>query len=370
MKQDRIFSILLIVTILLSACGQIPQTPSPEPDLTHTPGIELTPIDLPVGFGVKGSWFELYFTDPTNPLSLQGTGGVDGPLVKSIDAARMSIDLAAYSLSLNSVRFALINAHKRGVQVRIVMESTNMDRSDPQALIEAGIPIVGDDRQGLMHDKFIVIDRSEVWLGSMNFTDSGTYDDNNNLIRILSTQVAENYMVEFEEMFTDNLFGEDVRAATPHPKLTLEGTDVENYFSPDDGVLDQIVRVLSGAEESIYFLAYSFTSNDLGDIVREKDAAGLKVQGVMEEEQVNSNQGTEYDPFKQAELDVRLDGIDGQMHHKVFIIDEKIVVLGSYNFSQSAEQRNDENILIVYNEAIAQEFIKEFERVWAQAQRD
>jgi len=370
MKQDRIFSILLIVTILLSACGQIPQTPSPEPDLTHTPGIELTPIDLPVGFGVKGLWFELYFTDPTNPLSLQGTGGVDGPLVKAIDAARMSIDLAAYSLSLNSVRFALINAHKRGVQVRIVMESTNMDRSDPQALIEAGIPIVGDDRQGLMHDKFIVIDRSEVWLGSMNFTDSGTYDDNNNLIRILSTQVAENYMVEFEEMFTDNLFGEDVRAATPHPKLTLDGTDVENYFSPDDGVLDQIVRVLSGAEESIYFLAYSFTSNDLGDIVREKDAAGLKVQGVMEEEQVNSNQGTEYDPFKQAELDVRLDGIDGQMHHKVFIIDEKIVVLGSYNFSQSAEQRNDENILIVYNEAIAQEFIKEFERVWAQAQRD
>ena len=370
MKQDRIFSILLIVTILLSACGQIPQTPSPEPDLTHTPGIELTPIDLPVGFGVKGLWFELYFTDPTNPLSLQGTGGVDGPLVKAIDAARMSIDLAAYSLSLNSVRFALINAHKRGVQVRIVMESTNMDRSDPQALIEAGIPIVGDDRQGLMHDKFIVIDRSEVWLGSMNFTDSGTYDDNNNLIRILSTQVAENYMVEFEEMFTDNLFGEDVRAATPHPKLTLDGTDVENYFSPDDGVLDQIVRVLSGAEESIYFLAYSFTSNDLGDMVREKDAAGLKVQGVMEEEQVNSNQGTEYDPFKQAELDVRLDGIDGQMHHKVFIIDEKIVVLGSYNFSQSAEQRNDENILIVYNEAIAQEFIKEFERVWAQAQRD
>jgi phosphatidylserine/phosphatidylglycerophosphate/cardiolipin synthase-like enzyme len=90
----------------------------------------------------------------------------------------------------------------------------------------------------------------------------------------------------------------------------------------------------------------------------------------MEEEQVNSNQGTEYDPFKQAELDVRLDGIDGQMHHKVFIVDEKIVVLGSYNFSQSAEERNDENILIVYNAAIAQEFIKEFERVWAQAQRD
>jgi len=43
-------------------------------------------------------------------------------------------------------------------------------------------------------------------------------------------------------------------------------------------------------------------------------------------------------------------------------------VLGSYNFSQSAEERNDENILIIYNEAFAQEFIKEFQRVYSQAQ--
>ena len=56
--------------------------------------------------------------------------------------------------------------------------------------------------------------------------------------------------------------------------------------------------------------------------------------------------------------------------HKVFIIDGKIVAFGSYNFSQSAEERNDENVLIVYNEAIAGEFLKEFERVWELAQRD
>jgi hypothetical protein len=69
---------------------------------------------------------------------------VDGPLVEAIDAARLSIDVAAYSLSLNSVRNALIHAHERGATVRVVMESTNMDRSDPQRLIEAGIPVIGD----------------------------------------------------------------------------------------------------------------------------------------------------------------------------------------------------------------------------------
>jgi phosphatidylserine/phosphatidylglycerophosphate/cardiolipin synthase-like enzyme len=366
----RLLHCLFIVCILLTACGQIPHTPSPQPNLTQTPGSELTPIELETGYGVKGAWFELYFTNPASPLSPQGTGGLDGPLSKAIDNAKLSIDVAAYSLSLNSVRYALINAYNRGVTVRVVMESTNMDRSDPQAMIEAGIPIVGDERQGLMHNKFMVIDRSEVWLGSMNFTDSGTYDDNNNLIRILSTKMAENYRKEFEEMFTDNLFGPDVLAETPNPKMSIDDTRIDTFFSPDDHVINSLASVLNDAEKSIYFLAYSFTSNELGDIVREKDKAGLTVRGVMEAEQVTSNQGTEYDPFKQAGLDVRLDGIEGQMHHKVFIIDGKIVAFGSYNFSQSAEEKNDENLIIVYDETIAREFMKEFERVWAQSQRD
>jgi len=363
MKPNQVLLLMLVICLAISACGDITQTPPPESNPSSTPGTDLTPIDLQVGYGVKGTWFELYFTDPANPVSAQGTGGVDGPLVKAIDNAKLSIDVAAYSLSLNSVRIALINAYHRGVAVRMVMESSNMDRSDPQALMEAGVPIIGDEQPGLMHDKFMVIDKSEVWVGSMNFTDSGTYDDNNNMMRILSPRIAENYTTEFEEMFNDNLFGENVRAATPHPSVIIDGTDVKNYFSPDDGVLNALVPLLNSAQQSIYFLAFSFTSNELGDIVREKAAAGLTVQGVMEDEQVKSNQGTEYDPFKQAGLDVRIDGNDGQMHHKVFIIDEKIVVLGSYNFSQSAETRNDENILIIYDEAIAKEFMKEFKRV-------
>lgn len=362
--RHRSCYILLVVCLLLCACGSV--TPTADVGITQTPSVEteLTPIDLQTGYGVKGSWFELYFTDPVDPFSSQATGGVDGPLVAAIDAARLSVDVAAYSLTLNSVRNALLNAHDRGVTVRMVMESTNMDSSDVERLLEAGIPIIGDEQDGLMHDKFLVIDKSEVWLGTMNFTDSGAYDDNNTIMRILSTRMAENYTKEFEEMFLDNSFGENVTPETPHPTLTIDSTRVDTFFSPDDGVASQIATVLSNAEESIYFLAFSFTSNDLGDIVREKAEDGLTVKGVMDEEQISSNQGTEFDPFRQADLDVRIDGIEGQMHHKIFIIDESIVVVGSYNFSQSAETRNDENILIIYNPAIAQQFLMEFERVW------
>jgi phosphatidylserine/phosphatidylglycerophosphate/cardiolipin synthase-like enzyme len=373
MKLHRSF-VLLVFIAILSACGNnVPiSTSTPQTDITPlaTGEVELSPVDLAVGYGVRGSWFELYFTDPADPISRQGSGGVDSPLVEAIDAARLSIDIAAYSFSLNSIRFALIRAHDRGVTVRMVMESKNMDRSDPQRLLEAGIPIVGDNTDGLMHDKFIVIDRSEVWMGSMNFTDGGAYDDNNNVFRIHSTKMAENYSKEFEEMFLDNKFGDNVAAETPNPTLTIDNIQVDTYFSPDDGVLSALVPLLSGAEESIYFLAYSFTSNQLGDIVRQKAEAGLIVKGVMDSEQVRSNQGTEYDPFQQEGLSVRMDGNEGLMHHKVFVIDGKIVAFGSYNFSQSAEERNDENLIIIYSEPIAQQFIEEFERVWKHAPKD
>jgi phosphatidylserine/phosphatidylglycerophosphate/cardiolipin synthase-like enzyme len=373
MKSSRcILSLLLIVCSLLSACGSDLPIPPTKTDIPTSPtsGTEITKIDLQAGYGVRGPWFELYFTNPASPISSQGTGGVDGPLVDAIDAARLSVDVAAYSISLNSVRNALIRAHDRGATVRVVMESTNMDRSDPQRMIEAGIPIIGDNRDGLMHDKFMVIDKSEVWMGSMNFTDSGAYDDNNNFMRINSTKIAEDYSKEFNEMFVDNKFGEDVVPETPNPTVTIDGTRLDIYFSPDDGVLKALVPLLESAQQSIYFLAYSFTSNQLGDIIREKAAAGLKIGGVMDEEQVSTNQGTEFDPFRQAGLDVRLDGINGLMHHKVFIVDQKIVAFGSYNFSQSAEERNDENLLIVYNPVIAEQFVQEFERVQEQAQKN
>jgi len=361
----RFVTLLLVASFILPAC--VDATPTPDVESTATPSDEYLPIDLQAGYGLRGPWFELYMTNPDSPISPQGTGGVDGPLVEAIDAARLSIDVAAYSITLNSVRNALLNAHDRGVTVRIVMESTNMDSSDVQRLLEAGIPIRGDDRQGLMHDKFMVIDRSEVWLGSMNFTDSGTYEDNNNMIRVLSTKVAENYSVEFNEMFERDLFGPDVLSATPNPTVTLDGTRVDTYFSPDDHVLTALYKLLSESESSIYFLAFSFTSNELGEIVRTKAEDGLDIKGVMDKEQVASNTGTEYDPFRQAGLDVRIDGNDGQMHHKVFIVDGRIVVLGSYNFSRSAEERNDENILIIYNAQVAEFFLQEFQRVYAHA---
>lgn len=367
--MKKTFSLILFL-ILFTACDVTTISPpiTPTVDSVNQSSSTLTEISLPAGYGMDGGWYELYFTNPSSSLASQQTGGIDLPLAQAIDSAKLSVDIAIYSLSLNSIRDALLNAHDRGVQVRIVMESDNADRFDAQILKEAGIPMLGDRREGLMHDKFVVIDNSEVWTGSMNFTDSGTYDDNNHLIRIRSVKMAENYTKEFEEMFIDDMFGDNIVPETPNPRVTIDGTPIDVYFSPDDGVQKSFVEVIENAQQNIYFMAFSFTANEIGDAVRARAEDGVVVKGVMEDEQVNSNVGTEFDPFMQAGLDVLRDGNNGQMHHKVMIIDESIVILGSYNFSNSAETRNDENLLVIYNEDIAKQFVEEFQRIYKQAQ--
>lgn len=367
-------AILLILLLTMACTPSATQTPADDATgtpsgATETPAPDIETLPIHVGYGARGPWFEIYFTDPTNPAASQESGGIENPLIAAIDSAKLSVDVAIYSLSLRELGNALLRARDRGVQVRIVMESDNRDRTVPAALIEAGLPILGDRREGLMHDKFVVIDRSEVWTGSLNFTTTGAYNDNNNLIRILSVKVAENYTKEFEEMFVDDKFGGDIVPETPNPVVTLDGTRVEVYFSPDDGAAQPVRELLEGATDSIYFLAYSFTADELAEAIHARAAEGVTVAGVMEEAQVQSNEGTEYDSFVQSGLDVRLDGNDGQMHHKVIIIDESIVVTGSYNFTASAENRNDENIVIFFSPDIAALFMEEFERVFAAAQK-
>jgi len=111
-------------------------------------------------------------------------------------------------------------------------------------------------------------------------------------------------------------------------------------------------------------MAFSFTQDQLAEALINKAADRVAVRIIMDEEQAFSNTGGDYELFRQAGLDVRLDGNPGQMHHKVIIVDGERVAFGSYNFSYSAESRNDENLVIVHDPAFAAQFRMEFERIY------
>ena len=243
------------------------------------------------------------------------------------------------------------------------MERDNLDRRVPEELSANGLTIVGDEGEGRMHNKFVIIDQQEVWTGSMNFTGTGTYDDNNNLVRIDSAQVAQDYTTEFEEMYSDRRFGAGSPANTPHPTVTVDGAQLEVRFSPDDGVENRLVELVHNAQTSVTVMAFSFTSDALAEALLDQARDGVRVRVVLDEEQAGSNTGGEYQRLKDAGIDVRLDGIPGQMHHKVLVVDGKWVAFGSYNFSRSAEVRNDENLIIAEDAELAEKFLGEFEKI-------
>jgi phosphatidylserine/phosphatidylglycerophosphate/cardiolipin synthase-like enzyme len=351
----KIYLSLLIITLIISGCASnlsSPETSAAE--LTSSPAAD---------------WYNLYFTTPTSPNASSYRDGPDTYLADAIDQARISVDMAIYDLNLWSVRDALIDAQRRGVEVRVVTESENTDEQEIQDLKDTGIPVLGDRHEGLMHDKFMIIDRSEVWTGSMNLTTGGAYLDNNNLIRLHSTELAEYYTLEFEQMFVDDHFGSEKTSQTPDPMVTINGSQVEVYFSPEDGTLAHILAAVRSARESISFLAYSFTSDALSEALIERANAGVKVQGVFDKDQYHANYGTEYDNLSSAGIDVQLDGNPRLMHDKVIIIDNQVVITGSYNFSDNAENNNDENTLIIYNPEIAKLYNTEFALLFSEAKR-
>jgi phosphatidylserine/phosphatidylglycerophosphate/cardiolipin synthase-like enzyme len=316
----------------------------------------------------EGGWYEVYFSQPDAPGSSSLHGGPDSALAQAIDDARYSVDVAVMRLDLWSLRDALLDADHRGVNVRVVVDSDNILDNEIQDLINAGIPVIADRRESLMHHKFTVIDQLDVWSGSMNYTINGAYRNDNNLNHIRSSKLAQSYTREFEEMFIDDLFGALSEADTPTTRVNINGTEVEVYFSPDDHVLQRLLSLVAAAEESIEFLAFTFTSDPLAEALIARGADGVRVRGVMERDQVN-NSGGEFGNMVLAGLDLRLDANQNKMHHKVILIDGEIVITGSYNFSRNAEEKNDENVLIIHSVEIAQQYLLEFERIYRAASK-
>ena len=393
MRTHQGLTALIGIAFILQACGNQGAVPTNSPSVTEPvpsvvtdlPVTELTPTAAPggeffssipfrSGLGFRAPWFELYFIDPTSPFAQREVGSVDDILSASIIAARQSVDVALKALSVESITKALITVTRRGIPVRVITETDSLaGRSNFQALRDAGIPVIDDQQPGLMNNKFIVIDHSQVWTGSVDYNVSGVFREYNAVVRVNSQEIAADYTKEFDEMFVNNQFGRLVVPETPYPSVIIQGTQVDVLFSPDDFVVARLSQLLGGAQQSIYFLAYSFGSNDLGNIIREKAAQGIVVGGVLESAQVTSeqaypNQVEELNLFRQAGLDIRLDGKPEVMNHKIMIIDGKIVVMGSYDFTNRAENENDENVLIIYDEKVAQKFMEEFQRVQSRAQ--
>jgi len=137
-------------------------------------------------------------------------------------------------------------------------------------------------------------------------------------------------------------------------------------FSATEDCESLLIDLIEGAKKSIHVMIYSFTLDELSEALIEAKNRGVDVKVVIEAENAFSK-GSEYQKLLEAGVEVKLDGNPSLMHHKVMIIDGKIIVTGSYNWSWSAENKNDENLVILESAEAASLYEAEFQRVWGQA---
>ena len=344
----------------------IPITETPTPGL---PVITETPASLP-----PANWYEVYFTDPltindpNNPI-----GSIEEKLLGFINAAQVSIHIASFEFNLPRVADALIAAKARGVDVRWVTDNengldidANPNRGQFARLMAGGVEVKDDaGRSALMHNKFWIFDRQTLWTGSTNITVNGIYKQNNNVILIRSPEIAAIYEREWEELWTGQL-GRRAPSTMNSQWAILDGTPIQVIFSPEDGAVSYLVAMLNDAQVSIRFLAFSFTDYPMAQAMVTRAQNGVDVQGVFETFGSNSPR-SELKTLWCAGLPVRQDGNDSFLHDKVIIIDNSIVVTGSLNFSSSADEDNEENVIIIDNPGIAALYLEEYQKNWDMA---
>lgn len=309
-----------------------------------------------------GEYFEIYFTNPLDP----NDNSVELALISKIDEAKTSIYLAVFEFDIDAVAEAIIRAENRGVEVRVVYDNEYSD-PDPQIgmLKSAGIQTVADDRSALMHNKFFVFDDACVWTGSFNISDNASRKNNENAIYFCSPEAAENYLVEFEEMFAGE-FGITSTSNTPHPSFAINGFTVENCFAPEDECMKKVINAVEKAEISVHFMAFSFTDDDLAKAMITNANRGVVVEGIFESRGADTEY-SECNTLLKKGYDIRLDGNPYTFHHKVIIIDGQFVIFGSFNYSASADKKNDENLLIWYDPVLAAYFEQQYQLMKSQA---
>jgi phosphatidylserine/phosphatidylglycerophosphate/cardiolipin synthase-like enzyme len=317
----------------------------------------------------------------------QTPGDIARELSGFLGAARATLDIAVYDVRFETdagavVLATLLAAHQRGVAVRLAY---NVDHPGPIAVpppprtapeaIEAlpvptrAIPGIPD----LMHHKYVVRDRTDVWSGSTNWTDDSWSRQENVIVRVPNApKLAHAFALDFEELWETVRVDRSGRVE-PRPVTLEDGVVVRPWFTPGYGesLSHRVAKFLGRARRRIRIASPVLTSGPilatLVEVVRERRC---DVAGVIDETQVDevfhqwaTNGVSEWKiPLLHAilsgatfsgKLSTRWtpESLHDFMHAKIVVADD-VTFVGSFNFSRSGE-RNAENVLEIHDAATA-----------------
>jgi phosphatidylserine/phosphatidylglycerophosphate/cardiolipin synthase-like enzyme len=142
---------------------------------------------------------------------------------------------------------------------------------------------------------------------------------------------------------------------------------VQVYFSPEGGCTDAVVNALNHATNSVYVQAYSFTSAPIARALVDAHQRKVNVRVILDDSQ-RSEKYTEADFLEHYGIPPLIDAKHAIAHNKIMIIDQGIVITGSFNFTKSAEEKNAENLLVINDPVLAQKYLENWHRHEAHAE--
>ena len=334
--------------------------------------------------GARGESIQVHFNHP--PESNQ----LDHFLLMALDTVlthpRPRLWMHLYQLNHEPVVNKILDIAKRigPEKVRLILEEHYIrDDFVPDGdgisfreaylkLREAGIEIRTDRYQGSSgsgqsHNKFFVINDNRVWTGSYNITKRGTFKNTNHGINIQSKKLNQIYAGEFKTMW-EGKFQKHKWNTTHHYEVMVDGTRIEVYFSPQDNVGHVIQKKLLEANHSIEVAMFFLSDTMLLNTLALQKDRGIAVNLLLDNltlgvrlGQVAGKKRRLRDFLAEHEIPYKKDGGGSHLHHKFAILDARtdsdpMVISGSHNWTKSAREKNDENILVIHSREIALKF--------------
>ncbi|MFN0213460.1 MAG: phospholipase D-like domain-containing protein [Saprospiraceae bacterium] len=325
----------------------------------------------------------VYFNQPVdNSISATADAiyisNLEDTLVAYINRVNYTLDVCNYNTGSLLIVNAINAARNRGVIVRYIASKTELGNNDYLDNLSSAIPMIQrPDNDGVMHNKFMIIDASypqisKIITGSLNHKYSSIFEDYNNLVILEDMSLALAYKLEFEEMWgstsiTPNIanakFGNKKTDNTPH-EFNIGGKYVQLYFSPSDKTTSKIESAILSAQTDMEFAMLTFINNDLGDAVINIHNSSVNVKGIIENIYYI---GSEYLGLINAGVDVKSHfTVSNLLHHKFAVVDatnissNPLTITGSHNWTNSAEEDYDENTLIIHDAVVANMYYEEF----------
>ena len=327
------------------------------------------------------------------PEELDATDNLEEVITNFISRARHTLFIAVQELDSEPIAQAIIDARWRGVRVRMIIEQDYLaedklpeaktmpgetkadavkrfqwqERRRPEtvktnrdilsALLRNAVDVKADYNPKIFHQKFIIRDyegksraTSAVLTGSTNFTWTGTHRNYNHIVIFNDHRICRAYLWEFEEIRSGNFGALNLRKNKIPSTYNLNRVPVRILFSPDDAPELEIVKQMLKCSDRLDFSIFTFAaSSGIDDAMAILRDAGRYIRGVFDPGQGRKDWAATHwlhDAGIKVFFPRKAPGF-GKLHHKLMVIDDDIVVGGSFNYTAPANDYNDENIFVI-----------------------